>query len=600
MKRRGGILTTFFPLFIVGISVHVCAQETKIDSTFTGLDYYNSPLVGGVGAGIVQRVGAKYGTYRYFRTVPSLSAGVANAFDGFDMNVRYVYGHHQYKDSRGVGCICFPDDRVLSYSIRYRPSPALQLKYFRMDPNNLPKTQDYRGSYHNLSMVYLSKSGVISPAPRQLKWLHYADLYPNDVDQPSIPVLSKGQFQVQGYVSFSGTDRKYNDTGIKNHEYEKYTSPDYRYRMAFSYGIHESLLIGTRFNLQPSSGQELSSEDVSSTYVPFAYSLMTRHERQSWESESWLNVLWSDRFMHRFIVAFRNGEITQRYFDFPERSKSQDESQFEFREYVLRSTYVVTFLMNVAPPSMGVYLADWNGLFGNRLPKNGLLVRGMFFYHRHWGNSAYHSEGNTTVDYPDAQLNTAHAVHLDLQTRYGVFDWVEGCAALRYHRVWIGGVSHDPTKNHWSKQFSLQFGNYRYSRKYQEPYSWYHLSRFDRKYGSLLRSGMVKGRLGYEEYVFPDDRFGLLIPSLRILNLWFQAGVVNGVELRLGTDFSKEMASSDGGDNGWHGYLMTSLAWQPWKVLRVGITYSSQKRVDEGMSSLLGMPSWEVGLESLF
>lgn len=582
-----GLLLFFAPNF--------SAAQSEDDSTFNGIDYYFGRIVRGFGGGFQQLVGDKENGRWPFTTAPSLYGSLGSRL-GFRISNSTYWTE---SDDEIVQQSGFAKNTVQSANAQatYRPNAAVWLQgngAFLREKLEGPQINKYKNNNFtsDLEGVYLSDGGRIKLTPAQLAYAYYAVPLLNATERPAI-FLSPRQtmIQVTGYHRQFRFEMKL--TQPTNPPFVQQQSLSGAFSLAnleLAYALNRRLTVGLAAQPRREESQSHSSQQNGQ--------FQQTAERTSLNVVPWLDFFSARQVLHRFSGWYFFSDGTSSNFTSPPPIRT--ELQATFKSW--QANYTLHYLGKVEAPALEAFLADWNQVFGNRLPAQGLHLI---------GRAAMTSSRNANVrpgligaDYfgPESKNRT---YEISLTGLYGLADWLELGAKTVYSKN-----RDEPTRDFSSGNstcesstrfhvITLSFANYRYETRHKERFGWEQIREFDRLHGPLLLGGMVNGtviaqyQIEESEQFLSDSRTRYWLGEAQIL-----AGITGELELGLRGRLFK--FSPVPGFEQTEKRFIASLAWQPWESIRFRIGRGNLS-LNSDTGFLFGdNGAWNFQLMSLF
>ncbi|MGH7596966.1 MAG: hypothetical protein ACREOI_11480 [bacterium] len=558
-----GLLLLFTPNF--------SAAQPEDDSTFNGIDYYFGRIVRGFGGGFQQLVGDKENGRRPFNTTPFLYGSLGSRL-GFRLS-NSTYWTESEDGAAPLDVFAKNTVQFTSAQATYRPASGLWLQgtgEFLREKWEGAQINKYKNNNfaYGLQGVYLSDGGNIRLAPAQLAYAYYAlpfnAFMRNTAERPAIFLLPRQtMIQLTGNLWQRRFETKLTQLANAPFAQQQALSSDFSWaNLELAYVLNRRLTFG--FAAQPM--REESQSHSSREDGQFQQTA----DRTSFNVVPWLDFLAARQVLHRFSGWYFFSDATSSSFASPPPSRTEFQGTFKSWQ----ANYTLHYLGRVEAPSLEAFLADWNRVFGNRLPAHGLHLI---------GRAAMTSSQNANVrpgiigaDYfgPESKNRT---YEISLAGLYGLADWLELGAKTDYSKnrdeetldFSSGNSIHERSSR--IHTITLSFANYRYEARHKERFGWEQIREFDRLHGPLLLGGMINGTVmaQYQTSSLHEDSQQFYVDSKSrywIGEAQIRAGMTGKLELSLQGRLFKVSAVS--GFEQTDNFFNVSLAWQPWESIR--------------------------------
>lgn len=575
-------------------------NQTDSTTVFDGIDYYSGRMVSGIGFGFHQYIDEKKEGDQTFRSMPFLyyrwQPAVAFSLSN-ETSIRRVGTTNDIQYSNN------PVGNRTHVRLQWRPLRALQMFPF-IEFYNTRDTYDshYSGDCHEqvktresafgLTAHYLSGGGEIPGEPSRLKWMHFSDT--------SRVLLAPGQTMI-GMQGIIRSHREENTARELNAGYNPQVSIADE---AALFGqvrlqIDHGLFSGFWARCQIQADQEQTDEEEQEPDIESEASL---YEVQWQIAPALIHYLHPD-FLHEIAARFSTTAL-----DHEKQTRhgaSMQASQSRTLDVCYFSCeYQMHGLFGVDSPGRDQFLANYQGLFGNRLNAGGM---GMTLKGRYSRERIHIPDPPAFNILLPTDLDTkilSRSAELTGQFRAGLFQWLEWRLRTGF---WIQRISQpDPTQSTiggsqefdhrvWSNQTGLRFGNFIFDDGLQAKYEWHRLNRLDQRYGAMLSRGMIRGEMSAVHFIFRDidpgysilgantfirDRSSLLPAYVNNLEWEFhgriEMGLPAGMMITGDADhFFYETDLRNPYDPEWRFQLQ--WIWQPWRTLRFSLSQISAR-----------------------
>lgn len=572
--------------------VSLFAAESDSLAAFNGIDYYSGRMVSGFGFSLNQLIQEKTGNQQTFETVPAF---YYNGSSHFAVTVNNTTAVKKMESSDETVYQSNPLSNQTRLDFQIRPVSTLQIfPYMEFFDSRLKYNEHFMGDWYKedkigherygIGGMWLSGGEMLSLTPEQLKWNHY-------LSDDGLPWLPAGRIMV---LLNAGVEK------IKNQ------------------GFHKDLSEPTALleKNAETTGQDIVADNtllfglsdrcliaLQSAYRDYHDDLMEQNVLTGTDVESGLDKK-SYHINPSLAYRLHRNFYTQWF-----ARISDDQCESNNEEFGLRSEKTVNvsefstglsmhWFINTQAPDVNQYLANWDGLFGKRLPGGSWLISwqtSLTSEALHGTNEIIGIEGA----YPDQDLEF-RALESELNIRIGLSDFVE--ISLRSEGQYQGiRNERDELTNQWMPELSEQsgdarrwmnsvgvaFASFKYSDQYEKQYNWRTLSHFDQYYGSRLRPLMFRGYVGLTHVTYRNRDAVLADLSLKeditMYTDWtggfidnqtwttetaFQLGLWGNIEFGYwGTFYEYDSDLRNLMDTDWN--VALSLSWQPWRSLRI-------------------------------
>jgi hypothetical protein len=590
-------------LFLLSPSLGVAQSEG--DSTFNGIDYYFGRIVRGFGGGFQQLVGDEQNGRRPFNTAPFLYGSI-----GSRIGLRLSNSTNWTElDNGGVGQFDFARNtsQFTSAQATYRPAAGIWLQAngaFRREEWDGAQIEKFKNNIYAYDGhgVYLSRGGDIELTPAQLAYAYYAVPFHaslRNAAELSPRFLSPGQTMLVLETNLQQNRFEVKLRGIAAEPYlgEESFSNDFLWaNLDVVHALSRRFAIG--FSARP-----LREEMRGNLVRPDDRSQQTAN-RTSFYLSPWLDLLASRQILHRFSGWYYFADGTNVSLLSPLLIQSETRRNSE----VWQANYALQYLGKVEAPAREAFLADWNSVFGNRLPAKGLHVLGRAAFTSSQNGTTYPQIIGTSNLGPESK---GRLYELSFAGLYGLWDWLEIGGRVDYSNnrddlaasdfMPINSTRESSSRLH---TIALSFANYRYeSRRHRARFGWEQIREFDRLHGPLLLGGMINGTLmaQYQTSSFQQSGPPSFVDGKT--QYWlgeakFRAGITDKVELSMLGNLYK--ISSAPGSEQTETRFNVSFAWQPWESIRFRIGRGNPIQNVETGFFFEGNEAWNFQLMSLF
>ena len=593
------VLTTLILFFCVTRSM----AESDTLAVFNGIDYYSGRMVSGIGFSLNQTIQEKTGDQQTFEIVPAFYFNMDPSFAATVANTTAV---RKIESSEETEYQSNPLSNQIRLGFQIRPVSSFQLfpymeffdsryKYNEHFMGDWYKEDKIRNERYGLSGMWLSGGGTLSMTTEQLKWTHYFS--------EELPWVPAGKIMVtldagvetiknQGFhkdlsqetaVMEMNADTKGKDIFINN---------------SILYGLSEKWLVSLQ------SEYRNDSNDFSEYNSPDGNDTESSQKMHSYDVKPSLGAMIRDNVYVQWISRISDYTCKAETEDFGLRNIKQ------VNVPAFSTGLSAQWFIHTRVPDVDRFLANWNGLFGNRLPEGGWLITLQVLPASekfHGTDEIVGIEGSGTDQ--DLELKELES---ELSVRFGLSDFIEleikskglykgirneeNESALQ----WMPELSEQSADSrHWLNSAGVTFASYNYSNQFQNQYGWYKLSPFDQYYGSRLRPLMFRGRLGFsyvsyrkrdavladlslnEEITkYTDWTGGFIDNQTWTTETAFQLGLWGNIELGCqGTFYKYSSDLRNKLDTDWRTEL--SVSWQPWKSLCIQFLQEAYRFADD-------------------
>jgi hypothetical protein len=602
VRLYAGFLSLIMPSLIYA--------QSQDDSTFNGIDYYVGRIVRGFGGGFEQIVGEKKYRQQDFRTAPFLYGSIGNRL-GLRLSNSTDWTNFDNPDSLKIDQKVTRQATALQAIYRFQPGIWLAGTgaYTRNNNNiegfNFLKLKDTNKNL-GLQAIYLSHQGKVGLTDDQRAWVYYVEPYHRLLRQSQESTLRLlAPRQLMAFLAGDWSDRqaettlRYLTPDGTFEQREVFESNSIRWSGDLVYAPNQHLNLGLAWKPSRDKFQNESGRFTASSGF---FNKATRHQF----------IPRIDLFAFRQMLHRLDGLYTDTNFELSSNvtlPPTFNTSRGQSNQW--QANYTFHYLGLKEAPSREAFLADWNGIFGNRLPAGSVHLIGRVSRGR--ANSKTNS-ATFGVTENSLTKNESRGQELALTVVYGLSDWLEAGGKTSYLRYTDETSTSFFTEERLRKQnqhtLTLSWANYRYERQFQKRFGWEEISEFDRLHGPLLLGGMINGALAirYENFSQENFRQDLQIPSpssFRIRSggwsseIQIRSGILDNVELSfVGRLFKSDVTGTPNARTEKNFNIF--LAWQPWESMRFQMgrrTLESSPVVDY---LTVGSTVWIFQLQSLF
>ncbi|MFQ5629390.1 MAG: hypothetical protein ACE5I1_11565, partial [bacterium] len=532
-------IAVFLLSFLSFVLLPNLATGQQADSTsFHALEYYHIRLAKGFGAGVEQAVDTDGGVARKYLTRPFIYMGLSDKL-AFALSNQTIWSTDTGQQ------VFFVNNRetemranhLTQLSVNYFPASGLLVNASANFSNGQPfstilSNDDNENRDFTLRGIYYSRGSQIEYQPNQRVLIYYGknwfgvDFLPviglgsltapvakelaPPVAQPA-SLFSKGQ----SFAIVNGSSNRQSVTSLTQVSTGATTNDDLLLTsearreyidMKVGHSFRDNFNLGAGLYYFRSTSRLFLSETQG-----YADGREYANSKRLAVS-GWAEQVLSRHWRHR--VTAEVTRISSRFSTSTYLSPEKDELFNVQEENFFSGNYAFQRMWRAADPGTTLFLADRDDLFGHRLPKGGWQLVGS----ASWAFN---------FDFDKRRINQTKndSKRLSLALVNGKSSHLELGAVTILDRYTFETDANDVvlipssknTSAAWNYGLVVNLTNYQFTEKERALYGWHELSQFDRLYGSLLRSGMVKLTIGalhgfeYSHRVERSARNGVII-----------------------------------------------------------------------------------------